>query len=377
MPTPVRGTHLLAAATSGRSEDMNWRRGVTWLWILFGALALTEACYTVLGVVGGCVLPLPPYADFIRVCLVAGLFLALWFGWNWPRVILALFAFLFAAWLAVTLLRDTDLRLQAAATGNGPPPSEAIPRIPAVLLSFLYLILAVYLAFGTDVTAFIKHRHEDGHGWVAVLVALLLGVYLAGILAVPDLYADWSRQQQDAAEAFGRDTLRAIAEHWDSATLLARCDERLLERIPTTDQPRLLTIYKPLGPLRSATQESHHANSMFDPLEQRFLVRGDYSAVGQFDHGRDHFFFVLERSLFGPWRVALYIEDGMSMDRATAPVPPPGTGPVPGAAPAAGGSAPSGAGVQPGATASPAPGSAEPRTPVATPAASPAPRAGG
>ena len=333
MPTPVRGTNLLTASTSGYNEDMNWRRGVTWLWVLFGGIALAEACYAVFGALGGYTLPLPPVYDLLRVWLLCGGFLMLWFGWNWTRWILALLAFLFGAWLAVTLLRETDIQLQAGTGTKGlPPPSEILSKAPLVAAALLYLILALYLAFGTDVTAFTKHRREEGRGWIAVPVALLLLAYVVAIMAVPNLYSVWMRQQQESAMNFGRETLRVMSEHWDSAALVARCDDSLLQRIPPEGQRKMLAMYTPLGPFQSNLQELGHVSSAFDPQEQRFVVRGDYNATGQFAHGKDHFSFNLERSPIGPWRVTMFTEDSLALDHPPAPAPAaavPAAGPTP------------------------------------------------
>ena len=330
VPTPVRGTNLLAASSSGYSEDSNWRRGITWLWVLFGGIALAEACYAVFAALGGYTLQLPPGYDLIPVYLLCAVFLTLWFGWNWTRWILALFAFLFGAWLAVTLLRETDVQLQAGAGIKGQPGTGFLAKLPLVAASLLYLILALYLTFGSDVAAFTKHRREEGRGWVAVPIALLLGVYVVAMMAVPDLYKIWMRQQQAAVTDYGRDTLRTAAEHWDSAVLAARFDDSLLERVPPETRAKMLAIYTPLGPLQRTDQEVSHVSSQFDPQENRFVLRGDYTAWGQFAHGKDHFSFNVSRSLFGPWQVSLFTEDGMAVDRPPAPA-----APVPAATPAA------------------------------------------
>ena len=330
--TPVRGTNLLTASSANYSEDANWRRGITFLWVLFGGIALAEACYVVFAALGGYTLQVPPGFDLARVCLLCGVFLTLWFGWNWTRWLLALFAFLFGLWLAVTLMQETDTRLQAGAAAPGLRASSGlVEKSPLVAAALLYLILALYLTFGSDVPAFTKHRREEGRGWILLPVALLLGAYLVGILAVPNLYAIWLRQQQEDAKNFGRDTLRAMAEHWDSGTLMARCEDQLLQRIPPESQKRMLAMYTPLGPLQSAIQESSHASSVFEAQEERFVVKGDYTALAQFAHGRDQFTFYVERSLFGPWQVSLYNEEGLSIDRPPAPT----AAPAPGATPAA------------------------------------------
>ena len=167
--------------------------------------------------------------------------------------------------------------------------------------------------------------------------AVLLGAYVVAIMAVPNLYSLWLRQQQEAAKNFGRDTLRAISEHWDSATLMARCEDQLLQRIPPDSQKKMLAMYTPLGPLQSVIQESSHTSSLveYEPHEQQFVLRGEYVALAQFAHGRDQFSFSVARPIFGPWQVSLYTEEGMSVDRppapASAPVPPatPAASPVP------------------------------------------------
>ena len=332
VPTPVRGANLLTTSTVGYNEDASWRRGITLLWIVFGGIALAEACYAVFGALGGYTLPVPPGFDLARVCLLCGVFLTLWFGWNWTRWILALFAFLFGLWLAVTLLRETDIQLQASAGTKGQPASAIIEKAPLVAASLLYLILSLYLTFGSDVPAFTKHRREEGRGWIALPIALLLGAYVVAIMAVPNLVNLWVHQQQEAAKNFGRDTLRAISEHWDSATLMARCEDQLLQKIPPDSQKKMLVMYTPLGPLQNVIQESSHASSLFDAQEQRFVVRGDYIALAQFAHGRDQFSFNVARSLFGPWQVSLYSEEGLSVDRPPAPPAPaatPAASPVP------------------------------------------------
>ena len=340
VPTPVRGTNLLTASSANYSEDANWRRGITLLWILFGGIALAEACYVVFGAFDGYTLPVPPGFDLARVGLLCGVFLTLWFGWNWTRWILALFAFLFGLWLGVTLLRETDLQLQAGSGIPGQPASSGlIEKAPLVAASLLYLILSLYLTFGSDVPAFTKHRREEGRGWIVLPVALLLGAYVAALLAVPNLYSLWLHQQQEDAKNFGRDTLRAMAEHWDSATLMARCENQLLQRIPPDSQQKMLAMYTPLGPLQNVIQESSHTSSLveYDPQEQRFVLRGDYTALAQFAHGRDQFNFNVSRPFFGPWQVSLYSEEGLSVDRPPAPAPAPAATPAASPVPPVGG----------------------------------------
>ena len=334
VPPPLRGPNLLTTSTAGYDEDANWRRGITFLWILFGAIALAEAGYAVFGAFDGYVLPVPPGFDLGRICLLCGVFLTLWSGWNWPRWFLALFAFLFGLWLAVTLLRETDVQLQADAESHGQETSAGlIVKAPLVAAALLYLILALYLTFGSDVPAFTKHRREEGRGWIVLPVAVLLGAYVVAILAVPNLYSLWLHQQQEAAQNFGRDTLRAISEHWDSATLMARCEDQLLQRIPPDSQKKMLAMYTPLGQLQSVIKESNHTSNLvvYDPQARRFVLRGEYVALAQFAHGRDQFSFNLARPFFGPWQVSMYSEEGLSVDHPPAPAPAatPAASPVP------------------------------------------------
>ena len=329
VPPPLRGPNLLTTSTAGYDEDANWRRGVTFLWILFGLIALAEACHVAFSVFAGYASGLL-VSDLFRVCVLCGVFLTLWFGWNWTRWLLVVFAFLFGAAQLVALMRLTDLQLRAgAATESQPLPGHLLYNAPILAAAVLYLLLAGYLAFASDVPAFTKHRREEGRGWVAVPVALLLAAYVAVLFAVPITYNAWLHRQPEVVRVFGRESLQAVCTRWDLAMLDARCDEQMLQNTSEGERQGLLRVLGPLGPIKGVTAEFSHVHNRFDPEEQRFVLQGDYSAWGHFAHGQAHFICRVTRSLFGPWRFLTFRTDTFAIDPPPVPAATPAASPVP------------------------------------------------
>ena len=327
MPPPLRGPNLLTTSTAGYDEDANWRRGVTFLWILFGLIACAEACHVAFSVLAGYASGLL-VSDLIRVGVLCGVFLTLWFGWNWTRWLLVVFAFLFGAAQLVALMRLTDLQLRVgAATASQPLPGDLLYNAPVLAAAVLYLLLAGYLGFASDVPAFTKHRREEGRGWVAVPVALLLAAYVAVLFIVPMVCKLWFDGQRAGATKFGQETLWAISEHWDPAVFASRCDAELLAYFQEGDRQRMMASLAPLGPVQSATGEVGRLSSHFDAGQQGFVLGGGYIAQGQFAHGKARVTFTLKRSFSGPWRVRLITVDNLSLN----PAPPatPAASPVP------------------------------------------------
>ena len=321
VPPPLRGPSLLTTSTAGYDEDANWRRGVTFLWILFGLIALAEACHVAFDAFDGYTAGLPIF-DLCRVCLLCGVFLTLWFGWNWTRWVLAVYAFVFGAWLLVSLAWLTDRQLQAgSATASQPLPGNMLFNAPLLASAVLYLLLAGYLAFASDVPAFTKHRREEGRGWVAGPVALLVAAYLAVLFGVPMAYKVWLNGQREGAEHFGRETLQAISERWDPAVLASRCDEELLAYFQEGDRQRMMASLAPLGPVRDAAGEVSRLSSRYDAGRQGFVLAGGYVAQGQFAHGRARVTLNLKRSFSGPWQVRLITAENISFDPAPAATP--------------------------------------------------------
>ena len=321
VPPPLRGPSLLTTSTAGYDEDANWRRGVTFLWILFGLIALAEACHVAFDAFDGYTAGLP-VSDLFRVCLLCGVFLTLWFGWNWTRWLLVVFAFLFGAGQLVGLMRLTDMQLRAgAATESQPLPGHLLYNAPILAAAVLYLLLAGYLAFASDVPAFTRHRREEGRGWVAVPVALLLAAYVAVLFIMPLVYKIWLDGQREDARKFGQETLRAISERWDPAVFASRCDEELLAYFQEGDRQRMMASLAPLGPVQDAAGEVSRLSSRFDAGQQGFVLRGGYVAQGQFAHGKARLTFALKRSFSGPWRVRLITAENISFDPAPAATP--------------------------------------------------------
>ncbi len=339
MPDPVKGTSLLLSTAVGREGDASWRRGVTILWALFGLIAVAELCGLVFRAFGGYIVTTTPGGGFVfwtsssalvRLGLVCAVFFALWSGWNWTRWLLAVFSFLFGAANLIQIARLTDSALGAGGGAAGQPsPAGSLFNAPPLAAAVLYLVLAGYLAFSADVSAFTKHRRETGRRWVLLPVAGLLLAFLVAFLAFPAAYGWWLSTQRAGAEQFGAETVDAMGERWDPAVFTARSSERLLGAFPVEERHRFLQGLSPLGPLQTFTQETSLVNSDFDWQEQRFVLRGTYLALVRCTHGRARFAFALVRPLFGSWQVDVMTVDGMSID------PPPDALPVPGPPPPA------------------------------------------
>ncbi len=162
---------------------------MTVLWVFFALTILGEAAHAAVILLSGQLYPAP--ADLVRVCIGGALFIALWLGWGWLRWPLAVINFLHGAWLIVwTIFLHNDLAQRAALAGE-PAPGYGIGSIPSLALGGVCLAYAAYLAFSADVLDFLRHRREEGRGWVAGPLALGVMACVGAVLASPLFYGLW------------------------------------------------------------------------------------------------------------------------------------------------------------------------------------------
>ncbi len=313
---------MLVASTAGHSEDMNWRRGVFVLWTLFGLVAVAEACGLAFAFLSGSVSTVP-LADLIRLGLLCGVFLLLWLGQSWPRWVLSAVAFFYGGRLIVQVLTANDAALSVPTVAGQPLPSDTLLLVPVLASGFLYLILSGYLAFSSDVLGFTRHRREEGRAWVVLPVTLGLAGFFLAVCISPALFRAWLENQRPDAERASRDTLRAIAEHWDPPTLNALSTPAFLVIWPAPPRNSTLATLSPLGPLRTTDQETFEFHSGFDRSQDNFLLTMHYAAWMRCEHGRAQADLVLVRGLFGPWRVDSFSPGMLTLDKPAEPVPAP------------------------------------------------------
>ena len=261
--------------------------------------------------------------DLIRLALLYGVFLLLWLGQGWPRWVLAAVAFFYGGRLLVQVLTANDAALSVPKVAGQPLPSDMLLLVPVLASGFLYLILSGYLAFSSDVIGFTRHRREEGRVWVVLPVALLLAGFLLAMFASPWLYRTWLESQRPDAERSSRDTLRAIAEHWDPPTLNARSTPSFLVTWPAQPRNTTLATLAPLGPLRSTDQETFEFRSGFDPVRDSFVLTVHYATWMRCEHGRAQADLTLVRDLFSPWQVDAFSPGMLTLDKPAEPAPVP------------------------------------------------------
>ena len=75
-------------------------------------------------------------------------------------------------------------------------PSRSSPRRLFTLAS------GVYLAFSADVLDFLRHRREEGRGWVVAPLVLVVGVYLVALFNAQWIYRGWLEHEKASALAY-------------------------------------------------------------------------------------------------------------------------------------------------------------------------------
>ena len=371
-PTPSKAPRLPGTyAANYGGDDMNWRRGVGVLWTLFALAATGEilraAFYLLAGHAGW-----PLAYDVARVSIGAAVFVALWLGWGWTRWVLAVTDFLFGAWLTIMVVAGhmAQNAPDAVARGQLPPGDPIVETLPKLALGVVYLFTAGYLAFSADVVDFVRHRREEGRGWVVVPVALLAAAYVALVVTAQVPYWFYVGAEVVGAKQFGDETLRAMCDHWNPDALGARGDEAFLTMWPDATRKSALASLSPLGGLKDFSKSHVKVDStVIDASGNRFSMRHHYGQEGvdsaqghdrsnlvlikiegtttdasgngfvmqyhydrervNFTHGHAHFNLVLIRHPFGGWKLDNFVVYDIVMD----PVPGMGAAVTPNAAP--------------------------------------------
>lgn len=312
----VKSSRLPGTYAANSGEDMNWRRGVTVLWVLFGLAAVGEifhgAFYLLAGHAGW-----PLNRDAVRVGVGSLVFLTLWLGWGWTRYLLVVVDFGFGIWMVVwSVAEHVAVGARPISAQQQMASSALIETLPELALGILYLVTAAYLAFSADMVDFARHRREEGRGWVFVPVLALAAVYTLVVLTLQLPYRIWLGVQERGAQQFGDDTVRAMAEHWDPQTLTDRGDEAFLRAFPPEFRKSSMASLSPFGGLQRL--EEARANALPTTVDASgfgFVEQYSYDVKRvDFAHGHAHFSFFLTRGLLGPWKLDNFIVDQVAFD---------------------------------------------------------------
>ena len=365
-PAPVRVSRLPGTyAANYGSEDMNWRRGVGVLWTLFVLAAVCEclraAFYMMAGHAGW-----PLWYDVVKVSIGAAVFVSLWLGWGWTRWLLVVADFLVGAWLIIMVMAGHAARnaTDAVASGRLPAADSIIETLPKLALGIICLGTAGYLAFSADVVDFVRHRREEGRGWVILPVAALAAGYVALVCLMQVPYWLYLGVEAIPARQFGDETLQAACDHWNPDALAARGDEAFLAFWPDAARRSALASLSPLGELKDlgkshvkidstatndfgtrivlryrhgqqptdSTQGHDHPDvalikidgTTTDASGTGFVMQYHYDRERvEFTHGHAHFNLVLTKHPLGGWKLNNFVVYDIVMD------------PAPGAPPAA------------------------------------------
>ncbi len=317
-PRPrVHAPRLPGTYAANYESDMNWRRGVAVLWILFGAMAVCEAVYTAFYYLQGGVDYFSPFTAG-RLVAEAALFLALWVGWGWLRWVLASVDFLYGAWLVMWLIashtRDPN------APPDTPPPVWGIASIPILATALVYLTTAMYLAFSADVLDFLRHRREEGRGWVVAPLAALVGFYLLTLFSAQTIYLRWLNLERASAARFVTESVQTIStQRWDAEAYESRADPGYLKTWFEGDRKDVFHQLSRLGEFRDAASPPKAAvGSSLDATGGGYVVRGQVQ-LGQvnFVHGNTVFTIDVTRTLFGPWKMQSFDAGNPRFDAAS------------------------------------------------------------
>ena len=302
---PVRSPapRLPGTYAANYRDDPNWRRGVAVLWAFLALTAVGEAAHAAAILLSGQRYPAP--ADVARLCVGGALFVALWLGWGWLRWPLAAINFLYGAWLVVwTIFLHNDL-VQKAALAGAPAPGYGIGSIPSFALGGACIAYAGYLAFSADVLDFLRHRREEGRGWVAGPIALGVMACVAALLGSQFFYSRWLGHERASAARFVTQSLETIsAEHWAAAAYETRADPAYLATWYEGDRKDMFGRLSRLGTYRHSETPEAVIGSSLDETGGGFVLRGQVT-MGQvdFEHGGTMFIIDVTRTLFGPWQM--------------------------------------------------------------------------
>ena len=320
-PARVHAPRLPGTYAANFERDMDWRRGVTILWVIFILAALCEvtnaAFYLLSGGTG-----YPPPADVVRLGVEGVLFLSLWLGWGWLRWPLAAMNFFYGALRIVWLISAHSASIAAQAAAGAPAPGYGIESIPTLATAIVYIFSAGYLAFSADVLDFLRHRREEGRGWVVAPLVVAVGVCLAVQFSAQRIYLGWLGLEQASALDFVKESLGAMSSPWRAAPYEARADPEFLKTWFGGDREQVFASLSPLGVFQRADDATAAAGTSEDATRGGFEVYVHCDLpVAKFSHGSAHFSLNLSRTLFGPWKLGEFSAGDIHTDAA--PVPPP------------------------------------------------------
>jgi len=305
-------------AANYEGGDPNWRRGVTVLWVIFILMALCEAVNAAFYFLGGHS-GYPFSGDMLRVLAEGGLLLALWLGRGWLRWPLAGLNFFYGAWLIVWLLGSHYSRPVVVGTE---PLGYGIESIPTLATAMVYLFSAGYLAFSADVLDFLRHRREEGRGWVVAPLVLLVGVYVVALFSAQTIYLRWLEMERASALRFIKESLGAMSSPWKAAPYEARADPEFLATWFGGDREQVFASLSPLGAFERADDATTAGATSEDAAHDGFQVfaHGDLPKA-KFAHGSAHFSVEAVRTLFGPWKLQGFSAETIQTDSGPIPRP--------------------------------------------------------
>ncbi len=309
-------------------DDPNWKRGLIVLCTLFGVAATAEFFHAVFIVLSG-QRGYPGLGDVARLCVEATVFLLLWVGWGWVRWVLVAVDFLFGAWYVIRTIAPLPTDMMAAHPELRGP--QGIAPMPQLALGVIYLVSAGYLAFSADVIGFVRHRREEGRGWVVAPLAVIVAGFVALICCVEPLSAWWFERLRPDAGRFATESLRAISERWDVKEYEQRADADYLKTWAKEYRDPTFGTLAGLGPLQTMPEvKTSEGHSTLSPGSGSFLARYrcDFGRV-RCAHGDIVFGFVVSRHTLGPWR----LENIEALDQKFDPPPSPAGTPAPAATP--------------------------------------------
>ncbi len=301
-PDRAKAARLPGTYAANFSDDPNWRRGVTVLWLLFGLAAVAELFHALFIVLSG-TLDWPGPGDVARLCVEGVVFLLLWVGWSWPRWVLVAVDFAFGAWFIIRVIAPLPSDVMAAHPEV--QVVQSITTIPQLALGIVYLVSAGYLAFSADVIGFTRHRREEGRGWVVAPIALIVAAWVALVCSLAPLTGWWFEQWRPDAGRFAAESLRAMSGHWDPASYVQRADADYLKTWPKDYRDPTFGTLSGLGPVQTMpeiqTSEGHPTSS---PNGGSFVVRYhcEFGRV-RFAHGTVHYGCMVSRHVLGAWRL--------------------------------------------------------------------------
>lgn len=283
---------------------MDWRRGVTMLWTLFGLVALGEAAngaiYLLCGYAGW-----PLRYDLLRICVGAVGFIMLWIGWGWTRWLLAVTDVLAGLWLLVWAIANHGGRAPAGIVYPGAPADSGLEALPKMALGIVYLGAAIYLAFSADLLDFLRHRREEGRGWVVAPVTILTTACVAALILMPLPYAVWLGFQSAWAERFGKTMVRDMATRWMPESVNGHFSEELVKTWPLDFQRESFEVPAPLGPLQTLNEVKITAmGTGLNRAGNWFQMRYSFQArQARFAHGTGDVALFIVKPVFGQWQI--------------------------------------------------------------------------